>query len=47
MTGRATISGVQTELRYAVVYTVRDGKIVRGWEYENLDEALEAGGLRE
>ena len=44
-TGRAKISGAKTELRYAVVYTVRDGKIVRGREYMELEEALEAVGL--
>jgi ketosteroid isomerase-like protein len=47
LTGRAKISGADTELRYAVVYTVRDGKIVRGREYMNRQEALEAVGLRE
>jgi ketosteroid isomerase-like protein len=34
-------------LRYAVVYTVREGKIVRVREYMNLEQALEAAGLRE
>jgi ketosteroid isomerase-like protein len=47
VTGRARSSGVETELRYAVVYTVRDGKIVRGREYKTRDEALAAAGLRE
>jgi ketosteroid isomerase-like protein len=47
LTGRAKISGANTELHYAVVYTVRDGKIVRGREYMNREEALEAVGLRE
>jgi len=42
VSGRAKISGAETELRYAVVYTVRDGKIVRGREYATLQEALEA-----
>jgi ketosteroid isomerase-like protein len=45
-TGRAKMSGVETELRYAVVYTVRNGKIVRGREYMDRDQALEAVGLR-
>src|SRR3954462_2789340 len=31
--GRARLSGVETDLSYAVVYTVRDGKVVRGREY--------------
>ena len=45
-TGRARASGVQTDIRYAVVYTLRDGKIVRGREYIDRSEALEAVGLR-
>ena len=44
VTGRAKLSGAQTELRYAVVYTVRNGKILRGREYANLDQALGAAG---
>jgi ketosteroid isomerase-like protein len=47
MTGRARLSGVETELRYAVVYTLRDGKIVRGREYRDRDQALKAAGLAE
>jgi ketosteroid isomerase-like protein len=45
MTGRARLSGVETELRYAVVYTLRDGKIVCGREYRDRAQALEAVGL--
>ena len=41
-TARAKASGVETEIRYAVVYTLRDGKVVRGREYLSLDQALEA-----
>jgi ketosteroid isomerase-like protein len=44
ITGRAKASGVETELRYAVVNTVRDGKVVRGLEYWTREEALEAVG---
>src|SRR5215207_8135872 len=33
VTARAKASGVETELRYAVICTVRDGKIARGREY--------------
>jgi ketosteroid isomerase-like protein len=40
--GRARASGVETELRVAVLYTVRDGRIVRGREYLTQDEALAA-----
>jgi ketosteroid isomerase-like protein len=47
VTGRARLSGIATELRYAVLYTLRDGNIVRGREYANRDEALEAVGLAE
>jgi ketosteroid isomerase-like protein len=47
LTGRARLSGIETELRYAVVYTLRDGKIVRGREYGDRQEALKAVGLRE
>jgi ketosteroid isomerase-like protein len=46
-TGRAKASGVETELRYAVVYTLRDGKIARGREYIDRATAIEAVGLRE
>jgi ketosteroid isomerase-like protein len=46
-TGRAKASGVETEIRYAVVYTLRAGKIVRGREYMDRKQALEAVGLRE
>ena len=45
--GRAKLSGTETDLRYAVVNTVRDGKVVRGREYLSLDQALEAVGLPE
>jgi ketosteroid isomerase-like protein len=49
-TGRARLSGAETEMRLAVVYTVRDGKIVRGREYMDrataLDALREEGGVR-
>jgi len=47
LNGRAKLSGTETDLRYAVVNTVRDGKVVRGREYLSLDQALEAVGLAE
>jgi uncharacterized protein len=47
ISGRAKLSGVETDLTYAALYTIRDGKIVRGREYWTRDEALEAAGLRE
>jgi ketosteroid isomerase-like protein len=43
--GRARQSGVETELRYAVVYTLHEGKIARVREYRDRAEALEAAGL--
>ena len=50
VTGRAKLSGAETEMRLAVVYTVRDGKIVRGREYLDRGKAIEAlaaeGGVR-
>ena len=45
--GRAKLSGTEIDLRYAVVNTVRDGKVVRGREYLKVEEAVEAAGLRE
>ena len=45
VTGRAKASRVETELRYAVICTVRDGKIARGREYFDRAEALESVGL--
>jgi len=45
ITGRARLSGLETELRYAVVYTLREGKIIRGREYADRLEALKAVGL--
>ena len=47
ISGRAKLSGVETDLTYAALYTFRDGKIVRGREYWTREEALEAAGLRE
>jgi ketosteroid isomerase-like protein len=47
VSGRAKLSGVKTDLTYAALYTIRDGKIVRGREYWTRDEALEAAGLSE
>ena len=42
--GRAKISGLETELRFAAVYVIRGDKIVRGREYMTLEEALNAVG---
>ena len=40
--GRAKASGVPAEIRFAVVHTIRGGRIVRGREYMTKDEALAA-----
>jgi ketosteroid isomerase-like protein len=42
VTGTAKASEVPTELRLAVVYTIRAGRIVRGREYMTKGQALEA-----
>jgi ketosteroid isomerase-like protein len=47
LTGRAKLSGIETQLTYAVVYGVRAGKIARGREYATRGDAFEAAGLRE
>ena len=47
VSGRAKLSGVETDLTYAALYTFRDGKIARGREYWTRGEALEAAGLSE
>jgi len=46
MTGRAKVSGIETDIRFSVVYTLRDGKIVHGREYMEKEQALESVGLR-
>ena len=45
--GRAKLSGIEIELRYAGVNAVRDGKIVQVRECLSVDEALKAVGLEE
>jgi ketosteroid isomerase-like protein len=45
VSGRARLSGIETGLSYAVVYTLREGKIVQGREYVDRAEALKAVGL--
>jgi uncharacterized protein len=44
-TGRG--SGARVEIRIAHLWTLRDGRLVRGEGYGNRDEALEAAGLSE
>ena len=45
VTGRGKTSGVETRLRYAVVYTVRNGRLISAREYISRKRALEAVGL--
>ena len=45
ISGRAKLSGVETDLTYAEFSTFRDGKIAFGRQYFTRDEALEAAGL--
>jgi ketosteroid isomerase-like protein len=47
ISGGAKLSGVEADLTYAAVYTIRDGKIARGREYWTKEQALEAAGLSE
>jgi ketosteroid isomerase-like protein len=47
ISGRAKLSGVETDLTYAALYTFRDGKIACGREYWTRDAALDAAGLSE
>jgi ketosteroid isomerase-like protein len=46
-TGRGRASGAPADWYLAVIFTLRDGKVVRAEEYFDRDEALEAAGLRE
>ncbi len=45
--GRMKESDAEIDMRLGVVYTVRDGKIIRGREYATREVALEAAGLSE
>jgi uncharacterized protein len=45
--GQMKGSDAEIEIRYAIVYTTRDGKIATGREYLTREEALEAAGLSE
>ena len=47
ISGRAKLSGVETDLTFAALYTIRDGKVARGREYWTKEQALEAAGLSE
>jgi ketosteroid isomerase-like protein len=45
--GKSKRTGIPVDMRYAVVYTVQDGEIVRGREYATRAEALKSVGLEE
>jgi ketosteroid isomerase-like protein len=45
--GRMKGSDAEIDIRYAVVISIRDGKIASGREYSTHQEALEAAGLSE
>jgi ketosteroid isomerase-like protein len=45
--GRMKGSDAEIDIPYAVVISIRDGKIARGREYSTREEALEAAGLSE
>jgi uncharacterized protein len=45
--GRMKESEAEVDLRYAIVFSIRDGKIAAGREYFTRAEAFEAAGLSE
>jgi ketosteroid isomerase-like protein len=45
--GRGNASGVELDVRNAQLWTLRQGKAVRGEAYADRDRALEAAGLSE
>jgi ketosteroid isomerase-like protein len=47
VSGRAKLSGVETDLTFAIVYTLKDGKIVGAREHWTRADAAEAVGLAE
>jgi ketosteroid isomerase-like protein len=47
MRGRHAGSGSDITERFFQLWTIRDGKIVRFYEYKSMREALEAAGLSE
>ena len=47
VTGRMKESDAEINMRLGIVYTLRDGKIIRGREYATHEQALEAAGLSE
>ena len=47
VTGSGSASGAEFDIRIAHLWTLQDGKLVRGEGFGNRDEALEAAGLSE
>ena len=47
ISGRGKASGVDIRTRVAHLWTLRDGKLIRGQVFETTKEALEAAGLQE
>jgi ketosteroid isomerase-like protein len=47
ISGRAKLSGVEADMTYAELSTLRDGRIARGRQYFTRAEALAAAGLSE
>ena len=45
--GRSKATGIPAEMRFAQVWTFRDGQAIRMQMYASVDEALEAVGLSE
>ena len=45
LSGRAKHTGIETELTFFVIYTIREGRFVEAREYVTREEALEAAGL--
>jgi ketosteroid isomerase-like protein len=45
--GRSKTTGLPVDMRFAQVWTLRDGMVTRMEMYASADEALEAAGLRE
>jgi hypothetical protein len=44
---RGATSGIETETPVGLVMTVRDGKVIRSFDYPTHQEALKAVGLEE
>jgi ketosteroid isomerase-like protein len=46
-TGTASHTGIEVDVEWAAVWTIRDGKVLRAQGYLNRAEAIEAAGLSE